>query len=137
MIGRTILALSLALSAFSPILAAQESAAAAPVKSVSVEEAYQKEFAFLTAQKRELSEQLKALKAQSEREQNRLANEVATLQARVIAAENSTERLGDELNVADQAALSNQENSDLLQATFSADHPGRLRRRLGQGRGLR
>ena len=119
MIGRTILALSLALSAFSPILAAQESAAAAPVKSVSVEEAYQKEFAFLTAQKRELSEQLKALKAQSEREQNRLANEVATLQARVIAAENSTERLGDELNVADQAALSNQENSDLLQATFS------------------
>lgn len=109
----------------SPYSIAQEAseqtpAAAAPaVKTVSVEDAYRKEFAFLTAQKRELSEQLAAAKASGERARNQLASEVAALQARVIAAENNAERLADELNIADQAALSNQENSDLLEATFS------------------
>lgn len=92
---------------------------AAAVSGVSVEEAYRKEFAFLTAQKRELSQQIDALKAQSERARSQLEAEVATLQAQVIAAENNAERLGDELNVADQATLSNQENSELLQATFA------------------
>lgn len=92
--------------------------AASAARSISVEDAYRKEFAFLTAQKRELSQQIERLQTQSERARNRLTGEVATLQARVIAAENGAERLAGELNVADQATFSNQENSELLQATF-------------------
>ena len=92
---------------------------AAAVNSVSVEYAYRKEFAFLTAQKRELSEQIRTLKAQSERTRNQLTAEVANLQAQVITAENRAERLSSELIVADQAALSNLENSELLEATFA------------------
>ncbi len=92
--------------------------AAVPVNSVNVEDAYRKEFAFLTAQKRELSQQIQTAKTQGERARNQLTGEVASLQARVIAAENGAERLASDLNVADQATLSNQENSELLLATL-------------------
>lgn len=89
----------------------------APV--VDVAAAYQKEFAFLTAQKRELSRQIDTLKSEAERTQGALRNEVSALQASVLAAENEAERLADALSLADQRSLSNQENSDLLAATFA------------------
>jgi len=90
-----------------------------PVPSVSVEDAYRKEFAFLTAQKRELSKQIAGLKTESSRAQSRLSASIAQLQTQVIAAQNGAERLSSDLNVADQATLSNQETSDLLQATLA------------------
>ena len=95
-------------------------AAPAPAaSSVDVEAAYRKEFAFLTAQKRELSRQIDTLKSTGQNQQSALRNELAGLQARVLAAENEAEQAADALTVADQQALSNQENSDLLQATFA------------------
>ena len=90
----------------------------APTPAVDVDAAYRKEFAFLTAQKRELSRQIASIQSEAERQQGQLRNEVSALQARVMAAENEAERLADELSLADQRTLSNQENSDLLAATF-------------------
>lgn len=103
--------------------AAPAAAPAAPVApaapAVDVEAAYRKEFAFLTAQKRELSRQIDTLKASSQSQQGALRNELASLQARVLTAENEAELAADALSVADQRAFTNQENSGLLEATFA------------------
>lgn len=91
----------------------------AATSAVDVDAAYRKEFTFLTAQKRELSRQIAAIQGEAERQQGQLRNEVSSLQAQVMAAENEAERLADALSLADQRTLSNQENSDLLAATFA------------------
>lgn len=92
---------------------------AAPVQTVDLQDAYRKEVAFLSAQKRELGAQLETLQRQSAQQREHLSAEVSALQLKVLAATNQAEALSSQLTVADVATASNQESSQLLQATLS------------------
>ena len=98
-----------------PVAAATPPAA----KPVSVDEAYRKEFAFLSAQKRELAAQLQQMQRHSTQQQAALNSEIAALESRVLALDNETSRLADESNLAEEAAINNEETSNLLAATFA------------------
>lgn len=90
--------------------------AAAPV---SVDEAYRKEFAFLSAQKRELSAQLAQLKSNAAQQQNSLNAEVGALESRVLALDNESGTLQEQAIVAEETSIANEETSSLLEATFA------------------
>ena len=92
--------------------------AAPPAPTVSVEQAYKKEFAFLEAQKRELSARIAEVRSQLERERGRLEGEVGALENAALAARSQTEALNDEVVRAEQAALASADNADMLIATF-------------------
>ena len=92
--------------------------AATPAPSVSIEQAYKKEFAFLEAQKRELSGRIATVRAQFDRERARLEGEVSALENSALAARSQTEALNDELVRAELAAQSSADNADMLVATF-------------------
>ncbi len=98
--------------------AAKPAAAATPAPSVSLEQAYKKEYAFLEAQKRELSARVAEVRQQLERDRGRLDSEVGALEGRALASKAETESLSDELVRAEQAALANADNADMLVATF-------------------
>jgi biopolymer transport protein ExbB len=91
---------------------------AAATPTVSVEQAYKKEFAFLEAQKRELTARIATVRQQFERDRMRLEGEVAALENRALAARSETEALGEAVVRAEQAALANADNADMLMATF-------------------
>lgn len=97
---------------------APAAAPVAPAPSVSLDQAYKKEYAFLEAQKRELSSRIAEVKQQLERERSRLDGEVGALEGRALAAKSETEALSDELVRSEQAALANADNADMLTATF-------------------
>jgi len=94
-------------------------AAAAPAPTVSLADAYRREFAFLEAQKRELEARSAELQRRFEAERARLEREVATLEGRVLAARNEAEAAARELVVADQRQEAIEAQSQLLAATFS------------------
>ena len=87
--------------------------------AVSVDEAYRKEFAFLSAQKRELAAQLEQMKRAAATQQATLNNEVAALESRVLALDNESSQLQEQATLADESAIANEEVSSLLQATFA------------------
>lgn len=93
--------------------------APAPVTTVTVEAAYKKEYAFLAAQKRELTQQLTQLRESAQRESQSLAGDIDRLQNAVIAAETEVSRLAEAAAAAETEAGRNQDNRDLLAATFS------------------
>lgn len=103
-----------------PVTAPAAPPAAAPaVAPVSVDEAYRKEFAFLSAQKRELAAQLEQMKRAAATQQATLNNEVAALESRVLALDNESSQLQEQATLADESAIANEEVSSLLQATFA------------------
>ncbi|HWS27010.1 MAG TPA: hypothetical protein VN259_10630, partial [Xanthomonadales bacterium] len=85
--------------------------------AVSVDEAYRKEFAFLSAQKRELAAPLEQMKRAATTQQATLNNEVAALESRVLALDNESSQLQEQATLADESAIANEEVSSLLQAT--------------------
>src|SRR5690606_24604076 len=91
---------------------------AAPAPEVSLEMAYKKEFAFLEAQKRELSARIATVKREVERDRQRLEGEVSALEGQALAAQSRAEALVAELVKADQLAQANADNRETLQATF-------------------
>jgi len=92
------------------------SAAAAPV--VNLDDAYRKEFAFLEAQKRELQARLAEVKSRLQSDRVRLEGEVAALEGRALSMQSEAESATAAVQRADQLALANADNSDLLGATF-------------------
>ena len=95
---------------------AAPAAAAAP--RVSLDQAYKKEFAFLEAQKRELSARIAEVKRQFENDRTRLEGEAHALEGAALAAKSEAEALSDAMVKAEQAALANADNADMLAATF-------------------
>jgi len=102
-----------------PSPAAPVTPAAPAAAPVSVDEAYRKEFAFLSAQKRELSAQLAQLKASGAQQQASLNAEVGSLEARVLALDSESGTLQEQGVVAEETSIANQETSSLLDATFA------------------
>lgn len=96
---------------------AQVAAPSAP-PAPSLEDAYRKEFAFLEAQKRELASRIAETRRRFEADRARLDAEVSALEGRALGAQSRAESASAELQRAEQRALANADNSDLLSATF-------------------
>lgn len=93
---------------------------AAPVEAaprVSIEDAYKKEFAFLEAQKRELSARISQVQNSLERERDKLERELSSLESRALAARSEAESLSDELLKVQERALVAAGNRELIAAT--------------------
>ncbi len=83
-----------------------------------LEAAYQKEFAFLETQKRELSQRLQALREQAARDEAKLRAAIDADEQNLLSLESATDRLNALLLESEQAIELNQSHSDTLAATF-------------------
>lgn len=96
--------------------ASQTPAVAAPV--VSLEQAYKKEYAFLQAQKRELSARVKQTRSQLESDRATLQSQINALESRVLAAKSQAEALSDELLRGGEQAQAAADNRELVNLTI-------------------
>jgi biopolymer transport protein ExbB len=121
--------LALALFAAAPLSAQQAGSAgqtegqnatgqSAESRGEALEQAYKKEFAFLAAQKRDLQQRLEAFKARAGQERQAVQREIDQLQGQVVRLTNEADRLQEQIREAEQAARSNQDNQQVLEATF-------------------
>ncbi len=123
--------LALLLAVAIPQAAAQEEAAATQDGSVeeqlaplpepqqpSLEQAYQREFAFLQGQKRDLESRLAATAARIEQERSGLQREIRALENSVIDLRGQGDRLDTLVFESQRSVELARENSDLLGATF-------------------
>lgn len=103
-----------------PAAAAPATPDAAPAAApVSIEEAYRREYAFLTAQRNELRRRLESAKADAARQAGALRSEVDALQNRVVALDTEVQTRTAMLASVDREAEKNRQNADLLAATLS------------------
>lgn len=96
--------------------------AAAPLpepQQPSLEQAYQREFAFLQGQKRDLERRLARFRETREQERSQLQAEIRALENRVVEMRGRADRLDDLLFESERAVEGARENSDLLGATFT------------------
>lgn len=114
-----ILLLSLPVTAQAQAPAPPPAPAVATPPTVSVEEAYRREYAFLTAQRNELRRRLEAARADATRQAGSLRAEVQQLQNRVVSLDSEVQTRTAQLSTVDREALSNEQNAELLAATFS------------------
>ncbi len=98
--------------------AAASAPAAPPAPQVSLDDAYRKEFAFLEAQKRELTARISEVEGRLNADRGKLEGEVSALEGRALSAQTQAEDASSALQKAEQLALANADNSDLLTATF-------------------
>jgi biopolymer transport protein ExbB len=106
-------------AAAAPAPAAPAAPAAPPAPTVSLEDAYRREFAFLEAQKRELTARMAESKRRFEADRSRLEGEVASLESRVLAARAEAETASRDISVADEQQAAIDAQSELLSATFT------------------
>ncbi len=90
-----------------------------PAPKVDLADAYRKEFAFLEAQKRELSARLVQTRAAFEGDRTRLQRDVDALENRVLAARTDTETLTAQLTLAERQQEAVTESTDLLAGTLA------------------
>ena len=128
---RTILTAGLALTALAgalvaaPAALAQPAATAAPTatptpapsRDAALREAYQKEYAFLVAQKRTLSERVETFERDSQRKENQLDALTRRLEAELLALESEVDRVNSTLNEAELALASRTDDRSILEAT--------------------
>ena len=84
----------------------------------SLEQAYQREFAFLQTQKRELEARLEAFASRSARERAQLREEIGALERGLIAARAQAERLDGLVFDSEQAVQTARSNVDVLASTL-------------------
>ena len=102
-------------------LRAQDTASPAPAPAaaaVSLEQAYKREYAFLTAQKRELEQQLAQARHDFGQERATLDADLASLERRLVDARAQAGQLADAVAQAQQAQATNADNRDLVAATL-------------------
>ncbi len=93
-------------------------AAAPAAPTVSVEQAYRREFALLEAQKRELTARIAEIRQQTESRQSRLEGEIAALENRVFSERAEAETATEDLTRIEQAAFALAENAGFIDATL-------------------
>ncbi len=84
-----------------------------------VQSAYQREFAFLEAEKTSLAQRLAALEAQSNGKQEAAKSEVDTLQGRVLALSTQADRMSELLSEVEREVDSAGEEEDLMGSLLS------------------
>jgi len=95
-----------------------EQSAAPQPEQPSLEQAYQREFAFLNGQKADLERRLAELRQRAEREQNQLRSEIERLETAVVAKRGQGDRLDDLVFESERAVEAARDNTDLLASTF-------------------
>lgn len=81
--------------------------------------AHQREFAFLDAQRRELSQQLDTLKVTQTEQTAALEEDIHTLEANLVAMRASADGIQTQLNQAQRAETTNADAQELLQTAHS------------------
>ncbi len=115
---------------FATVAMAQESSQPAPAApateptpqpaptGLSIEQAYQKEYAFLEAQRRDLESRIEQTRSRNAQAKAELQATVNRLQGAVVDMDAQADRLNEAVNASEELVLSNEENSEVLQATF-------------------
>lgn len=85
----------------------------------SLEQAYQREFAFLQGQKRDLEQRLAQMQDTVQAEKSRLEADIRSLEADVVDMRSRADRLEDLVFESERAVEAARENTDLLAATFT------------------
>ncbi|HMB39579.1 MAG TPA: hypothetical protein VKO85_10915, partial [Wenzhouxiangellaceae bacterium] len=85
----------------------------------SLEQAYQREFAFLQGQKRDLEQRLAQMQETVTAEKSRLQSDIRSLEAEVVEMRSRADRLEDLVFESERAVEAARENTDLLAATFT------------------
>jgi len=85
----------------------------------SLEQAYQREFAFLQGQKRELEQRLAQMQETVQAEKSRLQSDIRSLEGEVVEMRSRADRLEDLVFESERAVQAARDNTDLLAATFT------------------
>jgi len=85
----------------------------------SLEQAYQREFAFLQGQKRDLERRLAELEANIDQEKSQLQSEIESLEAEVVEMRGRADRMEDLVTESERVVAAARENSDVLASTFT------------------
>lgn len=88
------------------------------VQAPSLEQAYQREFAFLQGQKADLERRLARLQDRMAAEQQQLEAEIRALEAEVVTMGGNADRLEDRVFESELAVDTARENTDVLASTF-------------------
>lgn len=91
----------------------------APSAGAALEQAYQKEFAYLVAEKRALETRQRELQDEARRQRQRAETELDQLQARLLAMERRADATEDRIREVEDAATAAVERADLLRSTVS------------------
>lgn len=116
-------ALSMALPALAQTPPATPTAAPSPAPvaappTISLEQAYKKEYAFLQAQKRELSARVAQSRSELERDRAALQGQINALESRLLSAKSEAESLSNELARGDELAQVADDNRELVNVTI-------------------
>ncbi|MEQ9012387.1 MotA/TolQ/ExbB proton channel family protein [Algiphilus sp.] len=80
--------------------------------------AYQREYAFLVAQKRELEQRLRSFRNEAQNEVSQLQQETDQLESQLLSLESTADRVNDQLSVARQSLESRTGDEGILDATL-------------------
>jgi len=86
---------------------------------INLETAYKREYAFLEAQKRELSERLKNYQTTTNREEQALSNKISALERGSVERSTKIDQLNAQLSEAERKEAAVTERSDVLDITYS------------------
>ena len=97
----------------------QAQAPAPEPQQPSLEQAYQREFAFLQGQKRELEQRLAQMRDTVQAEKSRLQSDIRSLESEVVEMRSRADRTEDLVFESERAVQTARENTDLLASTFT------------------
>jgi len=86
--------------------------------STNLEQSFQKEFAFLETQKRNLSQRLTEFQSVTGNKINKENLRIETLAQQLLSLERESERLNEQINNAERQADINQANGEIIEATY-------------------
>lgn len=101
-----------------PEAAAPKKQSSAKQEAVNLETAYKREFAFLEAQKRELTERLKNYQATAKREEQALSSKINALERSSVERSTKIDQLTAQLTESERKEAAVTERSDALETTY-------------------
>ncbi|WP_420427823.1 MotA/TolQ/ExbB proton channel family protein [Algiphilus sp.] len=97
--------------------ASQQAASSANAEH-ELRKAYQREYAFLVAQKRELEQRLRSFRTEAQNEISELQQDTDQLESQLLSLESTADRVNDQLSVARQSLESRTGDEGILDATL-------------------
>jgi biopolymer transport protein ExbB len=115
-----ILILLLAACLALPAMAQEAESGPEPVaaQAPSLEQAYQKEFAFLQGQKRDLARRIAEFEQTSQSDRRELQSQIRSLERRVVEATSRGDRLDEQVFESERSVEAARDNVNLLASTF-------------------
>lgn len=112
--------ITLATLVATPAFARPNASEKAPVSAsgMTLRDAYQREFAFLAGQKRQLSQRLGQVKTQTRSDQQKIQAEIQSLESKLLGLEGRSQDIREQLLVAEQAQQTSVDDEQLVSATL-------------------